>query len=126
LGAITAASIAQADPIKTGLQAMKLGAVIYFIPFFFVFNPALILQVPLRETFFPLLTAFLGVFLISSSLEGYLRGLGILNFPERTGYILAGMLLAVPEWRTDLIGIGTAGALLGGKIYINQHGRKHR
>ncbi len=126
LGAITAASIAQADPIKTGLQAMKLGAVIYFIPFYFVFNPALILQEPLRETFFPLLTAFLGVFLISSSLEGYLRGLGILNFPERIGYIFAGMLLSVPEWRTDLIGIAMAGALLGGKKYINHYSRKNR
>lgn len=113
LGAITAASIAQADPIKTGFQAMRLGAVIYFIPFFFVFNPALILQAPLKEILFSLSTAVLGVFLISSALEGYLAGLGILHFPLRLWFLIAGGLLAVPEWRTDLIGIGMAGALMG-------------
>jgi TRAP-type uncharacterized transport system fused permease subunit len=113
LGAITAASIAQADPLKTGFQAMRLGAVIYFIPFFFVFNPALILQGTLAEIIFPLLTATIGVFLISGSLEGYLQGLGSLKLPFRAGFLIAGLLLAVPEWRTDLVGLGMAGVLMG-------------
>jgi TRAP transporter 4TM/12TM fusion protein len=113
LGAITAASIAQADPLKTGFQAMRLGAVIYFIPFFFVFNPALILQGTLGEIIFPLLTATIGVFLISSSLEGYMQGLGSLKLPFRAGFLIAGLLLAVPEWRTDLMGLGMAGVLMG-------------
>lgn len=117
LGAITAASIAQADAIKTGYQAMKLGAVIYFVPFFFVFNPALILQAPLKEILFSLSTAILGVFLISSALEGYLIGLGTLPFPARLWFIFAGGLLAVPEWRTDLIGLGMAAVLMGIPIW---------
>jgi TRAP transporter 4TM/12TM fusion protein len=113
LGAITAASIAQADSFKTGIQAMRLGAVIYFIPFFFVFNPALILQAPWQETIFPLLTATGGVFLISGSLEGYLQGLGKLRLFPRIGFLVAGLLLAAPELRTDLIGIVMAGVLFG-------------
>lgn len=117
LGAITAASIAQADPIKTGLQAMKLGAVIYFVPFFFVFNPALVLQAPLKEVAFPLLTATVGVFLISGSLEGYLQGLGRLDLPSRIWLLIAGGLLAVPEWRTDLVGFGMAGILMGFRLW---------
>ena len=44
LGAFAAASIAGARPMLTGLRAMGLGASTYFIPFFFVLEPALILQ----------------------------------------------------------------------------------
>lgn len=117
LGAITAASIAQADPMKTGLQAMKLGAVIYFIPFFFVFNPALILQAPLEEIILALVTALSGVFLISGGLEGYLWGVGRLSLVYRLWFITAGMLLAVPEWRTDLLGLSIAAILVGWKFY---------
>jgi len=113
LGAITAASIAESNPIQTGIQAMKLGAVIYFVPFFFVFNPALVLQAPLKEVAFPLLTATVGVFLISGSLEGYLQGVGSLPLAYRIGLIIAGILLAVPEWRSDLAGLGLAGVMVG-------------
>ncbi|MGL6249827.1 MAG: TRAP transporter permease, partial [Billgrantia desiderata] len=44
LGAFAAATVAGARPMATGLQAMRLGSVIYFIPFLFVLNPALIMQ----------------------------------------------------------------------------------
>ncbi len=112
LGAITAASIAQADPLKTGFQAMRLGAIIYFIPFFFVLNPALILQAQWREVIFPLLTATGGVFLISGALEGYGLVLGRLKFFQRVWVLIAGLMLAAPEWRTDLFGFLMAGVLL--------------
>ncbi|MCP3969965.1 MAG: TRAP transporter fused permease subunit, partial [Rhodobacteraceae bacterium] len=36
LGAFAAATIAKARPMLTGLHAMRLGSIIYFIPFFFV------------------------------------------------------------------------------------------
>src|SRR3546814_8093149 len=49
LGAFAAATLAGARPMETGLQAMRLGSVIYFIPFMFVPNPALIMQGPLWE-----------------------------------------------------------------------------
>ena len=43
LGAFAAASIAGSSALATGFKAMRLG-VIYFIPFFFVLEPALILS----------------------------------------------------------------------------------
>ncbi len=36
LGAFAAASVAKTPPMRTGFEAMKIGSVIYFIPFFFV------------------------------------------------------------------------------------------
>ena len=55
LGAFAAATVAGARPMSTGLQAMRLGSVIYFIPFLFVLNPALIMQGDASQT---CLTAF--------------------------------------------------------------------
>ena len=123
LGAITAASIAGANAFKTGIQAMKLGAVIYFVPFFFVFNPALVLQAPLQEIPFPLLTAMIGVFLISGSLEGYLQGLGPLPLAYRIWLMISGLLLAAPEWRTDLAGLGLAGVVVGFRLWKKAYQR---
>ena len=52
LGAFAAASIAGSSALATGFKAMRLGSVIYFIPFFFVLEPALILSGTWWETIF--------------------------------------------------------------------------
>jgi|TARA_B100000315_G_scaffold256904_1_gene304110 TRAP transporter 4TM/12TM fusion protein len=44
LGAFAAASIAESNPMATGLTAMRLATVTYVIPFFFVLEPALLLK----------------------------------------------------------------------------------
>src|SRR5690606_30254558 len=43
LAAIAAASIAKANPLYTGMKSMRLGMINFFLPFFFVLNPTLIL-----------------------------------------------------------------------------------
>ena len=48
----------------------------YFVPFFFVFNPALLLQGTLLENLQALSTALIGVALVSAALQGYLIGVG--------------------------------------------------
>ena len=44
IASFAAAGIAGAPAMRTGWESMWVGSIIYFIPFFFVFNPALILQ----------------------------------------------------------------------------------
>src|SRR5215218_7988423 len=44
IASFAAAGIAGAPPMKTGWESMRVGSIIYFIPFFFVLNPALLLQ----------------------------------------------------------------------------------
>ena len=44
IASFAAAGIAGAPPMKTGWESMRVGCIIYFIPFFFVLNPALVLQ----------------------------------------------------------------------------------
>ncbi|MEX1214756.1 TRAP transporter permease [Saccharospirillum sp.] len=102
LGAFAAATIAGARPMETGLQAMKLGSVIYFIPFLFVLNPALIMQGGPLEIAIVFVQAVVGIIFFASAMQGYMIGIGRLGygFVQETvirGLILlAGLALALP------------------------------
>jgi TRAP transporter 4TM/12TM fusion protein len=105
LAAFPAATLAETSPIKVGLTACRLGGVIYVLPFFFVYNPALILQGEAAGILEAVITATFGIILIGSSFEGYLVMVGNLSPVFRISFFIAGILLAVPEWKTDLIGL---------------------
>lgn len=92
LGAYAAATLARTSPMKAGLEAMRLGSIIYFVPFFFVLNPALILVGDWTEIAVVLSTALLGVFLLGGALQGYLAGVGDLG-SGGVGWLARGLLL---------------------------------
>jgi TRAP transporter 4TM/12TM fusion protein len=102
LGAFAAATVAGARPMETGLQAMRLGSVIYFIPFLFVLNPALIMQGPAWEIALVFCQAVVGIVLFASAMQGYLIGIGRLGHNlltetlNRTLILIAGLCLALP------------------------------
>ena len=114
IAAFAAAGLAGASPIKTGLQAMRLGTVTYFIPFFFVLNPAMIAQEgTLGTILYVVITAAVGIVLICGALEGYIWGIGRINWVVRSFTIIAGFMLAIPEKRSDLWGAILAIVCLG-------------
>ncbi|MBW2341112.1 MAG: TRAP transporter fused permease subunit [Deltaproteobacteria bacterium] len=117
IGAFAAATVAEAPAMKTGFYAMRLGMITYFIPFFFVMNPALVLQggSP-AEIFYMVITALLGVILISGSLEGYMWGVGKIGWIARLATFVSGFLIAIPEIKTDIYGVVVAGIAMG--IYL--------
>lgn len=101
LGAFAAATMAGAGAMRTGFEAMKLGGVIYVIPFFFVLNPALIGQGSAVEVTVVLICALIGVWLISAALQGYLSFVGPLGSGGSSAAMrlllgLAGLLIAAP------------------------------
>jgi TRAP transporter 4TM/12TM fusion protein len=106
LAAYVAAVIGGADFWKTAWQAVRLGFVKYLVPFFFVYNPALILHgdsvVWIVET---VAAAFLGVFILGSSIEGYLAGVGRLTPVPRVLFFCTGFLLFYPDIKADLIAL---------------------
>lgn len=118
IGAFAAASVAEAKPMATGLQAMRLGSVIYFIPFLFVLSPALVLQGSVIEILMSFLMAVSGIVLLASSMQGYLIGVGRLGHGRileplcRALVLLAGVCLALPgggllPWsNVQLLGVG--------------------
>jgi TRAP transporter 4TM/12TM fusion protein len=122
LAAYVAAVIGGANFWKTGFRAMRLCFVLYFIPFFFVYNPALILHGSIWTIIESVGTAFFGVFVIASSIEGYMAGLGGLNILHRILFGFSGLMLFIPEPVTDIIGcVMTVGLFLIIMFYRKSH-----
>ncbi|MEP3245203.1 MAG: TRAP transporter fused permease subunit [Sneathiella sp.] len=101
LAAFAASSVAKCQPMETGFEAMRIGSIIYFIPFFFVFNPAFLGNGSPAEVAIVCLTATLGIILVAGGLQGYLIGIGSLTrgtfgMGARVLILLAGIALAVP------------------------------
>jgi TRAP-type uncharacterized transport system fused permease subunit len=95
LGAYAAASIAGSNPIRSGFAAMKLGSIIYFIPFIFVMDPGLLLQGTWSGILLATVRALVGIWLIVGGLQGYLLGFGLIgNRLMRFAVIAAGLLIA--------------------------------
>ncbi|MFC2003425.1 TRAP transporter permease [Chloroflexota bacterium] len=110
--AFLGAAIAGAPPMKTAVTAMRLGVVIYFIPFFFVFDPALVLQGSILHTLYLFALCLVGITLIASGMEGYLLKLGRVTLLARPFLVLAGFLIAFPEWKTTIIGAALAASVI--------------
>jgi TRAP transporter 4TM/12TM fusion protein len=102
--AFLAAALSGASPMKTALTCMKLAAVVYFIPFFFVFNPALIMHGPLWESLYLTVCCLIGIVFIAAGSEGYLLKVGRIGWTQRIPYIIGGFLIAVPITTLTIIG----------------------
>lgn len=122
LGAFAAASIAGASSLATGFKAMRLGSVIYFIPFFFVLDPSLIMAGSWWDTLSATATAAVGVLLIAGSLQGYLLGIGFLDRPGSLGVAgraftgFGGGLIALPGLELIGFNVGDTTLLASGSI----------
>jgi TRAP transporter 4TM/12TM fusion protein len=98
LNSFIAANISGANPMKTAWLSLRLGAVLLFLPFFFVLQPSLlILYTPWWQTLLHFAQAAAGIWLLSSGLEGYLIGAGELRRPERALLVAGGVLVAFPQ-----------------------------
>src|SRR5690554_3702828 len=109
--AFLAGTMAGAKPMKTSFTAMRLGVVIYFIPLFFLFQPALVLQGDLTPLLYVLPSIIAGIMLISGGLEGYLLGAGLVKPWQRLPLVVAGFAFSFPGVITTIVG-GLASALL--------------
>jgi TRAP transporter 4TM/12TM fusion protein len=102
IASFAAAGIAGAPPMKTGWESMRVGSIIYFIPFFFVLNPAFVLQGGAAETLVLSVTCALGIVFICGGIQGYQVWAGDLErtrgaeWPLRILLIVGGMVLAAP------------------------------
>ena len=110
LGSFAAASLAQANPMRTGFESMKLGTIIYFVPFFFVLDPGLIMQGEPLHILTVFSCAILGVIVLSTSLQGYLygvgdlTGMGVIQWPIRLALLVGALSFAMPG--NDVVGLG--------------------
>lgn len=110
LAAYAGSAIAKSDPFKSGLEASKLAIGAFLVPYMFVMNPVLILQIdsPLGVVQ-PLVTALLGMVGVSAGMTGYFTV--SLKWYERVILAAAGLMMLYPETVTDIIGIAIIAAL---------------
>ena len=111
LGAFAAATLAGASAFRTGLEAMRLGGVLYIVPFFFVLNPALVGEAGAFEVVTVFATAIIGVWLMSGAIQGHVSlvgglGTGAVGAGLRVLLLLAGLLIAAPGATVLDLGIG--------------------
>jgi len=112
LAAFLASRISDSDPIFTSMHAARLGIVLYFVPIFFLFEPALILQGPWHLTLIWTALNVLAVVVIAAASEGYIPRLGRLRGWARLPLFGSGLLIGFPEWTSTLAGIAIALAML--------------
>ncbi|GHV54277.1 C4-dicarboxylate ABC transporter [Deltaproteobacteria bacterium] len=110
LAAFAGAGIAEANPVKTGIEAFRLGFAAYLVPFIFALNPVLVLVQPegVSGALFvillvkAILTAFAGMVGIATGFTGYF--FTRCNSLERVVLVAAGVMLVDPGTLTDMVG----------------------
>ncbi|MBI4494832.1 MAG: TRAP transporter fused permease subunit [Chloroflexi bacterium] len=119
LASFAAASLAGADPMRTGYAGMRLALLAYVVPFVFVFSPRLLLQGSVVEVVATAGMAIGGSVLLGGALVGYL--FRPLSWPRRLVLALAavGLLLSTTDqlgevlpWVSAALGLGMSVPLL--------------
>ncbi len=106
LAAYAAAPIAHASPIRIGYQAMRLGTIIFILPFLFLISPTLVLIGSPSGIAQYAFSCLVGVVLLSSVIEGYLVFIGKLNMISRIFIGASSALFFYPIWYSQFIGVG--------------------
>ncbi|NQV57997.1 MAG: TRAP transporter fused permease subunit [Rhodospirillales bacterium] len=115
IAAFAAASLAGANPMATGMTAVRLGWIAYIIPFVFVLSPSLLLQGDLAHILSALIMAVLGVWIASCGFIGYLYR--PINTVFRLLFVAAGFALLIPGeafgYAINVVGVVAAVVLIG-------------
>ena len=106
VASFTAAGIAGADSMKTGLTGFAYALVAFLVPFIFIYDPSILLVGTPLEIVKGTLILFLGTYLLASGIAGFF--LVPLNRIERGILLASAILIIIPETITDIIGIAVA------------------
>lgn len=110
LAAYAGSAISGGDPLKTGVNASKLGIAAFIIPYVFVLSPQLLgIGATFGSVLFTTITAIIGMTGISGAMIGqfYCKA----NILERLILLAGGLCLIDPQTLTDIIGIAILAAV---------------
>ncbi|MFC2123087.1 TRAP transporter permease [Bacteroidota bacterium] len=99
-----AAGIAGAPYMRTGIQGVRLGIVIFLVPIMFAYSPELLMIGTPGDIALAVITAIIGVVLLSFGVQGYL--LKSTNWLQRIMLLVGGIAMMVSNLTADLAGIG--------------------
>lgn len=113
IAAFVGAGIAKCSPMKVGITSCILALPVFFIPFVFVYNPALLMVGNMGQILQVCATTLLGTFLCAIGTQGYI--FAPLKMPVRIIAIVCAVAMLIPETITDVIGIaGLVGVIVIG------------
>ncbi|MEM1064486.1 MAG: TRAP transporter fused permease subunit [Pseudomonadota bacterium] len=105
LASYAAAGISGANPMETSVASFKIGIAAFIVPFMFFYNSALLMDGSWLEVVPAGITAIVGVFLLSSGVQGWFMG-GRAAWFIRAGLVAAALFMIDSSLLTDAIGIG--------------------
>ena len=104
LASYAAAGISGANPMETSVASFKIGIAAFIVPFMFFYNGALLMQGDWVNIFRAGVTAVVGVYLLSSAVQGWFMETRSAWF-MRIGLTLAALLMIEGGLKTDAAGI---------------------
>lgn len=107
LASYAAAGISGSNAMETSVASFKIGIAAFIVPFMFFYNSALLMEGSTLEVIRAGFTALVGVFLLSSGVQGWFMG-GRSAWFLRVGLIAAALFMIEGGLITDLIGVGAA------------------
>jgi TRAP transporter 4TM/12TM fusion protein len=103
IAAYAAAGIAGADMAKTAIRAVGLASAGFLIPYVFIYNNELLLMGSAVKVSLAIVTAIIGIACFGIGIQGfYLRSLSL---PKRMAAIIGGLIMVIPGWGTDVMGL---------------------
>ena len=119
LAAYAGSAIAQANPMKTAIQATKLAIGAFIVPYAFALSPSMLLiDTTAGEVILIVITSLIGIASVSASMEGYI--MGNLSWFQRGLMLVGGLMMIYPGTVTDAVGIALSGAVLIMKFVENK------
>ena len=124
VAAFAAGAIAGSDPMRTGFAAMRFGWTAYIVPVLFVFSPTLLLIGEPAEITIAVITAIVGVWLVSIALAGHF--LRPIRWPARLLFAVAGLLSLMPAGTfpgavyTDIAGTLIGIVMVGYEFFVTR------
>lgn len=120
LAAYAGSAIAKSNPMKTAFTASKLAIAAFIVPYVICLSPSLILiDTTVWEVVLISLTSFIGIFAVSSALEGFLKRQ--MSVAVRVVLAVGGLLMIFPGLLTDGIGLAL---IIAGVVW--QYARKDK
>ena len=105
IASYTAAGIAGAKPLDVATWGLKIAAPGFIIPFLFIFNPTILLEnVQVVELIIVTVASIIGVTFIAIGGVGYMKE--NLHPVTRILFIVAALLMIVPEYISTIVGSG--------------------
>ena len=103
LAAYAASGIANANPIRIAILAVKFGLAAFIVPYFFVLNPALLGQGTLTQVGSAFVLAVLAAVAMAAAVQGWF--LVKLNLIERIAIAAVVFLLFIPDTTANISGL---------------------